>query len=262
MNNVSKIIKTEQTASGILHVILNRPETRNALSFELLNHLHQLFLQAKMDSTIKAVLLSGEGKAFCAGADIKGLAQLNSKTGLEFAKQGQAVFDALEQLGKPSLVAIHGFAVGGGCELAMSATLRIIADNAFLGQPEIKLGIIPGFGGTQRLARLVGKGRALEFCLTGRPITADEAYRSGLVNEIVSAENLIIRAKELLHNLTQYSPTAINSIITVIQRGYDATLEDGLALEAAHFAVCCSTKDKKEGVQAFLEKRTPVFSGE
>lgn len=262
MENVPQVIRTEQTSNGILHIILNRPESRNALSFELLQHLQQLFLQAKADTTVKAILLTGEGKAFCAGADIKGLAQLNGQAGLEFARYGQQVFGALEQSGKPSLAAIHGFALGGGCELAMAATLRIMANNAFLGQPEIKLGVIPGFGGTQRLSRLVGKGKALEFCLTGRQIMADEAYRCGLANEVVSPENLLTRANEILSGLIQYSPIALKSIMTVIHHGYDLTLDDGLALEAAHFGVCCSTHDKKEGVQAFLEKRTAVFSGE
>jgi len=248
--------------SGILQITLNRPEQLNALSQEVLQRLDEIFHQAKQDRAVKAVLLHGEGKAFCAGADIKQLAPLNGHEGLEFARFGQAVFRRLELLGKPSLAAIHGFAFGGGCELAMAATLRIATKTAVFGQPEIKLGVIPGFGGTQRLSRLIGKGRALEICLTGRRFTAEEAFHWGLVNELAAPEDLLMRAKALLIELTQLGSIALESILTTIHQGYDLSLEEAFELEAAHFGLCCATADKREGVKAFLEKRTAVFSGE
>ena len=258
MDNVIKITTHE---AGILQISLNRPEQRNALSHEVLKHLLHILQEAKQDSAIKALLLTGEGQAFCAGADIKQLAALNGPNGLEFARFGQNVFRTLELLGKPSLAAIHGFAFGGGCELAMAATLRIAANNAVFGQPEIKLGVIPGFGGTQRLARLIGKGRALEICLTGRRFTAEEAHHWGLVNEITTPENLLTRAMSLLNELAKLGPVAMQSIMTSIHHGYDLSIEEALELEAAHFSLCCTTADKHEGVSAFLEKRTAVFSG-
>jgi len=255
------MIKTTLLESGILHISLNRPEQLNALSLEILQQLASIFDQVKSDHSIQSVLLTGEGKVFCAGADIKQLAQLDGVSGLDFAHLGQTVFRRLECLGKPSLAAIHGVAFGGGCELAMAATLRIAAENTVFGQPEIKLGVIPGFGGTQRLARLIGKGRALEACLTGRKITVEEAYQWGLVNEMVASENLLERAKAILKNLSQYSSIAIKSIITVIHQGYNLSMDEAMELEATYFGLCCTTSDKREGVTAFLEKRTPAFSG-
>lgn len=262
MNIMNDIIKVSSLESGVLQISLNRPEQLNALSHEVLQRLSSILLDAKQDNSIKAILLTGEGKGFCAGADIKQLAALNGQAGLKFARYGQSVFRSLEVLGKPSLAAIHGFAFGGGCELAMAATMRIATNNAVFGQPEIKLGVIPGFGGTQRLSRLIGKGRALEMCLTGRRFTADEALAWGFLNEITTPENLLTRAKALLKDLVQLSPIAMHSILTVIDQGYDSPLEEALELEAAHFGLCCTTADKHEGVNAFLEKRTAVFSGE
>jgi enoyl-CoA hydratase len=258
----TQLLHVSQIESHILHITLNRPESLNALNAELMAELYQLLWQAKDDPNIKAILLTGEGKAFCAGADIKRLATLNGQTGLAFAREGQRIFRTLEQLGKPSLAAIHGFALGGGCELAMSATLRLATDTAQFGQPEIKLGVIPGFGGTQRLARLVGKGRALEMCLTGRMIKAEEALQWGLVNEVVTADNLLPRAKQILQHLIQLGPIALQGIMTVIDQGYDLSLTDAFEVEALQFGLCCTTKDKQEGVNAFLEKRTALFSGE
>lgn len=262
MDSAATLLNISRIDSHILHIQLNRPDALNALNAELMRQLHDVFLQAKFDATVKAILLSGEGKAFCAGADIKQLATLNAHTGSEFARYGQNVFRTLEQLGKPSLAAIHGFALGGGCELAMSATLRIAADTAQFGQPEIKLGVIPGFGGTQRLSRLVGKGRALDLCLTGRLIKAEEAYRWGLVNEIVAADQLLHRATQLLSDLIKLAPIALQSIMMTIDQGYDLSLTDAFELEAAHFGLCCATADKKEGVNAFIEKRAATFCGE
>lgn len=262
MDQTQESIKTTKLDAGILNISLNRPQQLNALSKDVLMHLSSLLHQVKYDSSVRAILLTGEGKGFCAGADIKQLAALQGTSGLQFAQYGQAVFRELEMLGKPSLAAIHGFAFGGGCELAMAATLRIAATLTQFGQPEIKLGVIPGFGGTQRLARLIGKGRALEICLTGKRFNAEEALQWGLVTEVIAAEQLLNRGKELLTQLTSLSPQALQSIMTTINQGYDLSLEEGLALEAAHFSLCCTTADKKEGVSAFLEKRTPVFRGE
>ncbi len=256
------IVKLTKPVPGILQISLNRLEQLNALSQPVLDRLSQLFDEAKLDTSVKALLLTGEGKGFCAGADIKQLASLTAPQGAKFAAYGQEVFRKLETLGKPSLAAIHGFAFGGGCELAMSATLRIAAHKTVFGQPEIKLGVIPGFGGTQRLARLIGKGRALDICLTGRRFTAEEALQWGMITELCSPEELNNRAIALLTELTQLSPTALASIMTTIDQGFNLSLDDGLSLEAAHFGLCCATADKKEGVSAFLEKRTPVFSGE
>jgi enoyl-CoA hydratase len=262
MNSSYTLLTVTRIESSILHITLNRPEFLNALNAELLSELNNVLLHAKDDATVKALLISGEGKAFCAGADIKQLATLNAHAGSEFARHGQKIFRALEQLGKPTLAAIHGFALGGGCELSMSATLRIAAKTAAFGQPEVKLGVIPGFGGTQRLARLVGKGRALDLCLTGRIIKAEEALAWGLVTEVVAPEELLNRAKQILMGIVKLPPLALKSIMTVIDHGADLTLADAFELEAAHFGLCCATVDKQEGVKAFLEKRAAEFCGE
>jgi len=262
MDAQTQDLKINLLESGILHIILHRPDALNALSQNLMNNLYSAFTQAKENPLVRALLISGEGKAFCAGADIYQLAKLDAQTGLEFARQGQRVFRALENLGKPSLAAIHGFALGGGCELAMAATLRIAANATSFGQPEVKLGVIPGFGGTQRLARLVGKGRALDLCLTGRMIKADEACIWGLVNEVVEQDKLLDRAKMILHGLLKMAPVALKSVMAVIDHGYDLSLDDAFELEASHFGLCCATQDKKEGVSAFLEKRAAIFSGD
>lgn len=262
MNAQYNTLKTTLKPSGILQITLHRPDKLNALSAELLNELQQIINEAQHSKTIKAILLTGEGKAFCAGADIARLATITAQQGLEFAQQGQAIFRSLETLGKPSLAAVNGYAFGGGCELAMSATLRIASSNAVFAQPEVKLGVIPGYGGTQRLARLIGKGRALDLCLTGRTITAEEALRFGLVNEVVTAEQLLTRSEEILLTILKMAPAAIASVMQVIDSGYDLTLPDALHLEAVHFGLTCATADKKEGVTAFLEKRPANFTGE
>lgn len=189
------LIEQDIDNNGILTLTLNRPEKLNALSTDVLNALNELFFQAKSNPKVKALLLTGNGKAFCAGADINRLAECNAQTGYEFACQGQEVFRLLETMGKPSLAAVNGFAFGGGCELAISATLRIASNKAMFGQPEVKLGVIPGYGGTQRLARLIGKGRAMDLCLTGRFINADTALNWGLVHEVVAPEDLLTQGK-------------------------------------------------------------------
>jgi len=262
---MNTVIKTQLNERGILKITLNRPDKLNALNQEVLESLSSQFHEAEKNPQIKAVLLTGEGRAFCAGADIQRLGEVDAQSGYEFALFGQKVFRQLETLSKPSAAAINGVAFGGGCELAMAAHLRVASSAARLGQPEVKLGVIPGYGGTQRLARLVGKGRALELCLTGRFISAEEAYQWGLVNQLVDSPDpaaLIECAEALLYQILEMAPLAVQSILSVINRGYDMTLDDALHLEALHFGLTCATKDKQEGVQAFLEKRPGRFRGE
>lgn len=262
MDNQKAILIITQHDSGILQLTINRPEALNALNADLMEQFYQAFVMAKENSAVKGVLITGQGKAFCAGADIKQLAKLNGQTGLAFARRGQMVFRLLEQLGKPSIAAVNGFALGGGCELAMAATMRIASTQALFGQPEVKLGVIPGFGGTQRLARLIGKGRALDLCLTGRTIKAEEALQFGLVSEVVSLDTLLTRAETILSGLIKLGPLALRSVMDVIDHGYDLSLDDAFELEAVHFGLCCATRDKEEGVNAFIEKRSAEFCGE
>lgn len=247
---------------GILIIRLNRPEKLNALNEEVLTNLANLFTEAKSSKQIKAVLLIGEGRAFCAGADINKLAESDATTGYEFAKRGQEVFNLLATMNKPSIAAINGFAFGGGCELAISATMRVASTEAKFGQPEVKLGVIPGYGGTQRLARLIGKGRALDLCLTARFIDANTAKDWGLVSEVYSPDVLEEEAKKTLQTMANLPPLALSGVIEAIEHGYDLSLADALHLEALQFAKTCATKDKQEGVAAFLEKRIPNFVGE
>lgn len=255
------LIEQELDSTGILTLTLNRPEKLNALSTDLLAALAELFSAAKANPKVKALMITGNGKSFCAGADINRLAECNAQTGYEFARHGQEVFRLLETMGKPSLAAVNGFAFGGGCELAISATLRIASSKASFGQPEVKLGVIPGYGGTQRLARLVGKGRALDLCLTGRFINAEIALNWGLVSQVVEPEHLIEQGKSLLKGILSMAPLAISGVMEVIDYGYDLSLTDALHLEAVHFAKVCASEDKKEGVAAFIGKRNPEFKG-
>ena len=247
--------------NGILTITLNRPEKLNALSIAVLDALNEIFISAKENPKVKALLLTGNGKAFCAGADISRLAECDAQTGYQFACYGQAVFRQLETMGKPSRAAINGYAFGGGCELAIAATMRIASTVAQFGQPEVKLGVIPGYGGTQRLARLVGKGRALDLCLTGRFIDAQTALQWGLVSEVVAAEELLTQAKHILTGIITMAPLAVAGVIEAIDRGYDMSLSDALHLEAIHFSKACASHDKAEGVAAFLEKRPAQFKG-
>ncbi|MDI1351823.1 MAG: enoyl-CoA hydratase-related protein [bacterium] len=256
------LIEQELATNGILTITLNRPEKLNALSTDLLNELYEVFRSGKTNPKVRALLITGNGKAFCAGADISKLAKCTAQSGYEFACFGQEVFRFLETMGKPSLAAINGFAFGGGCELAISATLRIAAEKASFGQPEVKLGVIPGYGGTQRLARLVGKGRALDLCLSGRFIDAPTALNWGLVTEVVSAESLLERGTDILTGILSMAPLAITGVMEVIDYGYDLSLTDSLHLEALQFAKVCASADKNEGVAAFLEKRVAQFKGE
>ena len=251
----------QKISDGILTITLNRPEKLNALSTDVLLALLECFQKAKDNQAIKGILLTGNGKAFCAGADIARLAECDAHSGYQFACAGQEVFRLLETLGKPSLAAVNGYAFGGGCELAMSATLRIASTNAQFGQPEVKLGVIPGYGGTQRLSRLVGKGRALDLCLTGRFIDAETALAWGLVTHVVAPELLIEEGTRIMKGILSMAPLAIAGVMEVIDHGYDLSLTDALHLEAVHFAKVSASKDQAEGVAAFLQKRPAVFKG-
>jgi enoyl-CoA hydratase len=261
MDSIYENILVEKKANGILWITLNRPEKLNALNDATLMELGQAFTWAAEDRDIKGLLITGKGKAFCAGADISRLVEMNAINGKGFAEQGQRVFNQLENLGKPSIMAINGYAFGGGCELAMAGTLRVASHLAQLGQPEIKLGIIPGYGGTQRLTRLVGKGRALDLCLTGRIINTEEALHWGLINRLVSPEELLEKSEELLQSIIEFSPGAIRATLESIHQGCDLPLPEALKIEADHFSEICGTADKTEGVRAFLEKRKAVFKG-
>lgn len=262
MEKMMDVVKVREIEDGILEIILNRPQALNALNAELMEKLQDIFIAAKANHSIKALLITGEGKAFCAGADIHQLEVLNAQDGMNFARHGQSLLDMLEKLGKPSLAAVNGVALGGGCELAMATTLRMCSENAVFGLPEVKLGVIPGFGGTQRLSRLIGIGRALELCLTGRNLKANDALSWGLVTEVVPLEHLRERALDLLKGIVKLSPIALKSVMSVVYSGGSMSIDEGLALEAAHFGLCCATRDKHEGVRAFLEKRPAVFTGE
>lgn len=251
-----------EVKEGIAYVTINRPKVLNALNDKVISELEQVFTTIKEDDQVKAVILTGAGeKAFVAGADITQLVDLNTLQGKDFARKGQEVFCLIENLGKPVIAAINGFALGGGCELAMACTLRIASTNAKLGQPEVNLGIIPGYGGTQRLPRLVGKGRAMELLITGRMVDAQEAYQMGLVNKVVEPEKLMEEAEKLAKTIMSKGPVAIKLAIEAVNRGLEVSLEEGLRIEADLFGLSCSTKDKVEGTKAFLEKRKPSFQG-
>ena len=244
------------------YVTLNRPRVLNALNGRTWEDLRAAFGQARDDDEVRGVILTGAGdKAFIAGADISELAHLSAVEGEESSSHGQAVLSLVENLGKPVIAAINGFALGGGCETAMACTIRIASETAKFGQPEVKLGVLPGAGGTQRLPRLVGKGRALQLILTGEIISAQEAWRIGLVNEVVPAANLITRAEAILKQIFSNAPVAIRYSLEAVTKGLETSLDEGLALEASVFGLCVGTEDKKEGTLAFLEKRAPRFRG-
>jgi enoyl-CoA hydratase len=254
-------IRSEQR-DAILFLTFDRPKVLNALNQATIAELESVFATVPSDDSIRAVIITGAGeKAFIAGADISELAQADSRNGKDLARRGQAAFTAMEECGKPVIAAINGFALGGGCELALACTLRIASENAKLGQPEVKLGLVAGYGGTQRLPRLVGKGAALQLLLTGEIISAQEALRIGLVNEIVPAERLLPRAEEIARAIAAVAPIAVRHTLEAVHHGYDETLSDGLFLEASLFGLCCATEDKAEGTRAFLEKRPAMWKG-
>ena len=247
---------------GVAVVTVNRPRVLNALNTQTLDELRQAILALKYDEGVRAVVLTGSGeKAFIAGADINELAVQSPTGGREHAIRGQHVLDLVEHMGKPVIAAINGYALGGGCELAMACTLRIAADTARLGQPEINLGIIPGYGGTQRLARIVGRGRALELLLTGDPISAAEAHRIGLVNRVVPGAELLTAAKTLAAALAAKAPMAVRYILEAVHKGLEMPLPQAQIFEATLFGLVSSTDDMREGTKAFLEKRKPEFRG-
>jgi enoyl-CoA hydratase len=247
---------------AVLSITVNRPQVLNALNTQTLDELRRAILDLKRDDGLRAAILTGAGeKSFVAGADINELAGQTPTGGREHALVGQHVFDLIENLGKPVIAAINGYALGGGCELAMACTLRIAADTAKLGQPEIALGLMPGYAGTQRLPRLVGKGRAMEMILTGAPISADEALRIGLVNRVVPGATLMTEARTLAAQLAKSAPIAMRYIINAINRGVDMSLADACQYEATLFGLVASTDDMRDGTRAFLEKRKPDFKG-
>jgi enoyl-CoA hydratase len=247
---------------GIALVTINRPDKLNALSAGVIGELRQAFEQIARDAYIRGTILTGSGeKAFVAGADINELAKLSAVEAREFALRGQQTFRLLEIMAKPSVAAINGYALGGGLELAMACTLRFAAETAKVGQPEVKLGIIPGYGGTQRLPRLVGRGRALELLLSGETISAAEAYRIGLVNAVVPQSELLDRSRAWLHKVIDNAPLAVGLTMEAVDAGINFGLEEGLRFEAAAFGVSAATEDRIEGTRAFLEKRRAVFAG-
>jgi len=247
---------------AIAYVTVNRPKVLNALNAATIRDLRTAFEDARDDGDVRGVILAGAGgKAFVAGADIGELARVTAVEAADMTGRGQAVTTLIENLGKPVIAAVNGFALGGGCELAMACTIRLATESAKFGQPEVKLGVIPGYGGTQRLPRLVGRGRALQLILSGGMIDAAEAYRIGLVNEIVSADELLARAEAILQQIFGNAPLAIKFAIEAVNKGLETSQAEGLVMESSFFAVCAATEDKKEGTSAFLEKRASKFAG-
>ena len=247
---------------GIAYVTINRPKVLNALNTPTWKDMRTAFEDARDDASVRGVILTGAGnKAFIAGADIGELAHVAAFEAEQSSRFGQEVLDVIENLGKPVIAAVNGFALGGGCETAMACTIRIAAESAKFGQPEVTLGLVPGGGGTQRLPRLVGKGRALQLILSGETISAQEAYRIGLVNEVVPATELIPRAEAILKKIASNAPIAIKLALEAANKGAETSQSEGLLLEAAYFGLCAATQDKREGTSAFLEKRAPRFHG-
>jgi enoyl-CoA hydratase len=241
---------TYETNAAIAYVTVNRPAVRNALNAATMRELRSVFQQIEAADDLRVAILTGAGdKAFVAGADINELANADK----EYSSAGQAIFDSIENLGKPVIAAVNGYALGGGCELAMACAFRIASENAVFGQPEVKLGIIPGYGGTQRLSRLVGRGQALQLLLTGDMIPAAEALRIGLVNQVVPQRELLPTAEAIAKKIMANAPLAVKFCLDAVDRGME--------VEATLFGLCCATEDMKEGTKAFLEKRAPIFKG-
>ena len=252
---------TFEVADRIATITVNRPDKLNALNDAVMAELSIAIDEAVRRSDVGAVLLTGAGRAFVAGADIAELADQTAIEGKARAERGQRTFRKFEQSPKPTLAAVNGFALGGGCELAMCCHLRVAADGAKFGQPEVKLGIVPGYGASQRLPRLVGKGRALQLLLTGEMIDAAEAHRIGLVNRVVPAAELIAISRATLGTILAQGPLAVAHCIEAVDRGLDLPLDDAIALEASYFGLLSATADKAEGMRAFLEKRPAQFKG-
>jgi enoyl-CoA hydratase len=247
---------------GIAFVTFNRPKVLNALNRKTMEELREILIDARGDEAVRVLILTGAGeKSFVAGADIGELSQQTPANGKEFSLFGQGVIHLLETMGKPSICAINGFALGGGCEVALACTIRIASKTAKLGQPEVKLGILPGYGGTQRLVRLCGKGVAQELCLAGEMISADEALRIGLVNHVNEPAELLPAAETLAKKIIANAPVAVRYAMEAIERGVEMPQEEGLFLEATLFGLACATEDMREGTKAFLEKRAAKFVG-
>jgi enoyl-CoA hydratase len=252
---------TLEVADRVATLTVNRPDKLNALNDATIAELGHAIDQIRVDDSVGGVLLTGAGRAFVAGADISELSGQTPVLAKARARAGQEVFRRFETCPKPVIAVVNGFALGGGCELAMACHIRIASDAAKFGQPESKLGLSPGYGGTQRLPRLVGKGRAVQLLLTGEMIDAAEAYRIGLVNQVVPAADLMNTAREMMKTILANGPLAVALCIEAIERGLDMSLDEGLILEANHFGLLAATDDMREGTRAFLEKRTPVFKG-
>jgi enoyl-CoA hydratase len=247
--------------NGILTITINRPDKLNALNTETIAELNKVFIDAEDDAEVKGIILTGAGpKAFVAGADISEFIGLSSEAGMELSEAGHDVFDYIEVFPKPVIAAVNGFALGGGCELAMACHIRVASDNAKFGQPEVKLGLIPGYGGTQRLIQLIGKGRAMEYLMTADTMTAEQAERWGLVNYVTTPETLIPKCYELLNKILANSPVAIDGIVVSVNNYFVEGI-DGFGEEIEEFGKCFGSDDFKEGTAAFLEKRKPNFKG-
>ena len=253
---------TMESEDGIVRLMIDRPKALNALNRETLREMTDFFYRMEEDREVRGVLLTGAGeKAFVAGADIEEMASMSTEEAKKFSDDGQHLFNVIENLGKPVAAAVNGFALGGGLELAMACTFRYAAEGVRMGQPEINLGLIPGFGGTQRLPRLVGWGRAMELLLTGEMIDAEEALRLGLVNRVLPKESLVEETLKVLRKVAGKSPIMVEYIMQSVNKGLSMTLKDGLALEANLFSMCFDTEDMHEGTEAFLRKRKPEFKG-
>jgi enoyl-CoA hydratase/carnithine racemase len=266
MSSLASALKLENVVydkkGPIGYVTLNRPKVMNALNKATINELQGVFEDARDDSAVRGVILTGAGeKAFAAGADIAEIVNNTPVEAEEATRRGQALTDLIENLGKPVIAAVNGFALGGGCELAMACTIRIAGESAKFGQPEVKLGVMPGYGGTQRMPRLIGRGRALKLILSGEVIDASEAYRIGLVDELEPDTHVIERAETVLKKIIANAPLSLKYALEAVNKGLETSVAEGLLIEASLFAVCASTDDKKEGTSAFLEKRVPKFQG-
>jgi enoyl-CoA hydratase len=256
------LISFDAGAGGVATITVNRPEKRNALNAALIGELGEAFARVAADAAVRGLILTGAGdKAFVAGADIAEIAALSPAEAREYAVRGQRVLRQLESMGKPSVAAVNGYALGGGLELAMACTVRFAAEGAQLGQPEVRLGIPPGYGGTQRLPRLVGRGRALEMLLSGEAVSAEEALRIGLVNRVTPRESLMALSREWLAKVLANAPVAMALVMEAVDVGLEAGQDAGMTFEAAAFGLAAATEDAREGTRAFLEKRSPAFAG-
>jgi enoyl-CoA hydratase len=248
--------------NSVAIIRINRPKKMNALNLAVFTELERALITIREDENIRGLFISGMGdKAFIAGADIFEIQNLDLHSGIEFSRLGQKVFNMIEKLGKPVVALVNGFALGGGCELALACHIRIAAENAKFGQPEVNLGLIPGYGGTQRLPRLAGRAKALEMLLTGDIIDAQEALRIGLANRVVDKSDLWKEGWLMMEKILSKGPLAVRAILETVHHGFNTTLEEGLFVESNHFGMCCASEDSKEGTTAFLDKRIAKFKG-